>query len=158
MKTIRAAEGGNSASPERREVPSFPGNEDNMTKTKRLSAIILSATVAAAWAGETVLPALSGLPELKIELELDFADHPVAGLPWLGHIRGSEFVFYDIKLHQVFRAALPAGTSAKSAAQGKGRGNTTASRIFISTAILRSSSTAGGGSLLIAATGESSGI
>jgi hypothetical protein len=93
-----------------------------MIKAKRFGMMLLVAAAAAAWAGETVLPALSGLPELKIGLELDFADHPVAGLPWLGHVRSSEFVFFDIKLHQVFRAALPDGDIRKIGGPGQGPG------------------------------------
>jgi hypothetical protein len=93
-----------------------------MIKAKRFGLFLFAATTAAAWAGGTVLPALSGLPELKLQLEVDFADHPVAGLPWLGHAQGSEFVFYDIKLHQVFRADLPGGDVRKIGHPGQGPG------------------------------------
>ena len=97
-----------------------------MITAKRFGPILAAAAVAAftaaAWAGETALPALSGVPELKIEIEIDFADHSIVGLPWLGHIQGSEFVFYDIKLHQVFRTSLSGGNLHRVGGSGQGPG------------------------------------
>lgn len=89
---------------------------------KRFVLILVAAGAIAAAAAQAVLPALSGLSELKIEQFLDFADHPVAGLPWLGHLNGPEFVFYDVKLQQVFRASLPGGKVHKIGGPGQGPG------------------------------------
>jgi len=88
---------------------------------KRLGVIIV-AIAAAIWGSETVLPSLSGLPDLKTELLLDFSEHPVAGLPWQGHINGSEFVFFDVKLKQIFRTSLSGGELFKIGRPGQGPG------------------------------------
>lgn len=82
-----------------------------------------TASIAAiAAAGQATLPSLSGLPELKIDLLTDFADHPETGLPWLGHLAGSDFVFYDAKLRQVFHARLAGGALRKIGGPGQGPG------------------------------------
>jgi len=88
----------------------------------RFGALFIAAGAVTAAAAQAVLPALSGLSELKIELLRDLNDLPETGLPWLGRLNGSEFVFFDVKLKQVFRIPLSGGFLRRIGGPGQGPG------------------------------------
>jgi hypothetical protein len=84
--------------------------------------VVCAVAIMAASSGPAVLPDISGLPELKLELVADFSDHPKAGLPWVGRIGGGEFVFFDVKLKQVLRMPLAGGEVLGIGSPGEGPG------------------------------------